>query len=106
MEFQEFNDTLAKLLRGLKRDAGVARIQQGYKGTGSQSARRQIFIRYPDDTCTDLWLEHGRVEFQGVISYGGIAKIPPMRHGENTPEQSYKAIVAALSAARNKEMAA
>lgn len=93
-----FNTALAKLMRGLKRDVGVKIIRQGYKGTGSQKARRQIFVRWPDSTALDIWL------MKGSVQMGGIMNQDPPRPDkfpmEGTPEATYKKIVTVLKAWR------
>lgn len=92
MEINEYNTTLAKLLQGLKKDLGATTIRQGYKGTGSKSFKRQIFVRFANDKHIDLWLESNRVECGGVIRtrFGNVP------HNNRTPTEVYKDIVEVL----------
>jgi len=75
-----YNKDLAKKLGGgLKKLAGVESASQNYKGTGGQSHRRQLWVRFKDGSRpVDLWLEKDHVEIGGVL-HGGNA------HGKKVP---------------------
>lgn len=73
----EFNTQLAKLLQGLKKHANATTVKQGYKGTGTRSYRRHI------------WISLG-----GVIRKG----LPPIRYEEHTPAEVYAKVATALGA--------
>ena len=80
---ESFNAELARLMKGLKKDIGAGNVRQGYKGTGSNSYRRQIFVRMPDmvslpdgvtgkavcrdGKCVDVWLNNTDVMVGGVM---------------------------------------
>ena len=66
-----FNTRLAKLLKGLKKDAGARTIRRGYKGTGGQAHRRQIWVRFTNGALIDLWLESDEIRFGGVMPRSG-----------------------------------
>jgi len=98
-DFNEFNTALAKLMRGLKRDVGAKIIRQGYRGTGSQKARRQIFVRWPDGTPLDIWLDKGSVQMGGI--HNQTPPSPATFPAERTPEATYKKMVGILKAWRS-----
>jgi hypothetical protein len=97
-EYLDFNTKLAKLLQRLKKDAGATVVSQGYRGTGSQAYRRQVFVRF-ENTVVDLWLEAGMIRIGGVLR---DRVPPPVRKGvayENkSPEQVYGELVKLLKA--------
>ena len=69
---ESFNAELARLMKGLKKDIGASNVRQGYKGTGANSHRRQIFVRMPDigavdGKCVDVWLNSTDVMVGGVM---------------------------------------
>lgn len=65
-----FNAALAKKLQALKKDFGAKRVYRGYKGTGGQGHRYQIWVDMPSERCVDLWLEENK------ISIGGVCRAP------------------------------
>jgi len=88
----EFNKALAKLLPKLKRDLGVGTIRQGYKGTGKQAHRRQVFVRLADGTPTDIWLD------TGFVTLGGIHKrLGQFKTHDKTPTEAYAEILRMLT---------
>jgi hypothetical protein len=93
-----FNTALSKLLSKLKRDAGASQVRQNYKGTGSQSFRRQVLVRFQSGALTDIWLNKDYVEFNGVVGMTGSNKpVPkPLAYDDMTPEQVYAKIADAL----------
>lgn len=98
-----FNAALAKLISGLKRDTdkAVTQIRQGYKGTGSKSYARQIWIRIEGHGRggPDLWLEKGYVRIGGIIPlHKGIEK-PGRVYGDDSPATVYAWIVETIKAA-------
>ncbi len=120
MDRIEFNTKLAKMLQGLKKEGLAIKVRQGYKGTGGQSARRQIWVDFNANvikplpgqdytnysSCTDVWLENGRVTIGGVVAFTAIdnrreipsyAKNPFQNYTqESTPESVYAWIVEML----------
>jgi hypothetical protein len=102
-EWLDYNTALSKLFRRLKRDVGATNVRQSYRGTGGQKHRRQMWVRGPGASSTDLWLESGSVTFGGIVSIlpsGDHVDAPKksIEYGDMTPEQTYKAIVANLKA--------
>ncbi len=72
--FETFNASLAKKLKSLKKDLGATNIRQGYKGTGSKSHRRQIWVSFPNASI-DIWLEEFTIKLGGVCGTGsGLVK--------------------------------
>lgn len=94
MDFDAFNTALAKLIKSLKKDVGASHVRQGYKGTGAQKHRRQMFVRFADDSATDLWLDSGYLGTVGVV----MGKVPRMRisYEGKTPEQVYQELLQVL----------
>jgi hypothetical protein len=91
-----FNADLAKKLKGLKKAIGATSISQGYKGTGSQSHRRQIWVRAPGLTCngvTDIWVDTKEVKLGGVMD---LRRLPAIVYGERTVDEVYEAVVKGL----------
>ena len=88
-----YNTKLAKLLQGLKRDAGATNINQNYRGTGSRAYRRQLFVGFKSGKVTDLWLEADRVELGGVTKVLG-----KISHNGRTPEEVYTDVAHVLKA--------
>lgn len=90
-----FNTDLAAKLRGLKKSIKATTVRQEYRGTGSQSHRRQIWVRAEGlpRGFTDLWLDTKSVSLGGV---SGLAGRPPIAYGEQTVDEVYDAIVKAL----------
>lgn len=87
-----FNTAMAKRLKSLKKDLSVLSVIQGYKGTGSRSCRRQIFVRFTNDKIIDLWLEESMVLLGGVCRTNyGVVQI----NGRNV-DDVYSDIVASL----------
>lgn len=96
MDIKAHNDALAALIKkNLKKDLPSVETQrQGYKGTGSKSHRRQIFLRGRDNRCLDIWLETERVTLGGVV--GGGSGSTSFRIADRTPEESYAELVEQL----------
>lgn len=96
-----YNAQIAKLMAQLKRDKnlGVTGVRQGYKGTGSQAHKRQIWVKVPSHERggPDVWLDSGFVKVGGIID---IPKsIPSMKKYEGeSPEAVYKWIADTLKA--------
>jgi hypothetical protein len=94
-----YNTQLAKLMAQLKRDKnlGVTGVRQGYKGTGSQAHKRQIWVKVPSHERggPDVWLEGGFVRVGGIID---IPKSIPntKKYGDESPEQVYNWIADTL----------
>lgn len=108
----EFNTKLSKLLQGLKK-AGIAiKVRQGYKGTGNQAARRQIWIDFNGNaikplpgqdysnysSCCDVWLDKHSIKIGGVVAFTAIkgevfVQNPAMSYKDQTPETVYAWVV-------------
>ncbi len=96
MTTQEYCDTLTKLIKGLKKDLGAVNIRQGYKGTGTRSYRRQLFVTFANEVCIDLWVDDGVLGLGGVIR-SGFGKIPYSGpDGDLTPQAVYALCVEKL----------
>ena len=105
-----FNDSLKKLLKGLKRDTGAKKIKQTYKGKGGEAARSQQLVEWSGATL-GIWPDKGFVSLRGprtsreVYDADGkwlkTDRTPPttdrIDYGSKTPEAVYKEIVKALS---------
>lgn len=68
---EEFNKALAKKMQDLKKNGIALNIRQGYKGTGSKSASRQIWVTmfeqlFQGCSC-DVWLESKSAHIGGVV---------------------------------------
>lgn len=89
-----FSNVLAKKLQKLKKDVpGVAKVRQGYRGTGKQNHRRQIWVDFKDSSRDiDVWLSGEGVAVGGVrfVNQGRIRTI------ERTVDEVYADIVKAL----------
>ena len=95
----EFNTTLSKLMKGLKKDAGVKSIRQNYKGTGSQKAVRQLWVRFTGGSVIDIWLQHHTISFGGVVANSVSGNVSPGNIEKvGTPQQTYQLIKSALIA--------
>lgn len=96
-----FNTKLAKLMQGLKKDAGASRIAQNYKGTGSVAYRRQIWIHFKSGAVVDVWLENGYAQIGGVVmnrapgSQSTLATRTRVPYGES-PEWTYRSLAVVL----------
>lgn len=64
-----FNSEIEKALKGLKRKGLASSVTRGYKGTGGQAHKRQVWIRL-DTGLVDVFLETGYARIGGVISHG------------------------------------
>ena len=87
----------------MKKDAGAETIRQNYRGTGSQKAVRQIFVRFRSGAVVDLWLRHGFLEFGGVVARGGGGPGLPkgVVYQSRTVEQVYQEALGHLQAWAN-----
>lgn len=63
-----YTAAVAKALLGYKKLAQLASIRQNYKGTGSQRARRQLWIRLVTGGAIDIWLEADSYTLGGVTA--------------------------------------
>ena len=100
-----FNSELTKKLKGLKRDLGVKTISQGYKGTGGQKHRRQIWLRWDDGSVVDVWVDDGFFSFGGITSQIGGRNVqvnPRQIDYDGKPVDAiYREVVTALKAWRS-----
>lgn len=93
-EAEVFGAAMAKRLQGLKKDFGAKHVKQNYRGTGSQSFRRQVWVRFNDGTGTDIWVEGPVVSIGGVFDrYYGHARFDA---ADGDVERVYAALVAEL----------
>jgi hypothetical protein len=99
-----FNAALAKMMSKLKKALGAQHVKAGYKGTGSKSYKRQIFMRLADDSAVDVWLDYGFAEIGGVMSLPGVDR-SPIKYAGKTPADVYDEILKRLQAAQNKAKA-
>lgn len=97
---EEFTGKLAGLLKRLKKDTGCVAVRQNYKGTGSKSHRRQLYLGFANGETGDVWLEADRIEFGGVILFSGIPRGTAIEYGDKSPEQVYAEVVAVFTRAR------
>jgi len=68
----ELTGLLAKEIRKQLKTIGAVNIRQGYKGTGSQAAVRQLWCRFDNGAVIDLWIGRGTVvQLGGVVRNGG-----------------------------------
>jgi len=97
LEPVEFNTQLAKELKKLKKDLGVTKVRQNYRGTGSKKAVRQLYISVPWQwRGLDLWLYKDCTALGGCIV--PIKPQPVVKHEGKTPAQVYEEIKAELEA--------
>jgi hypothetical protein len=101
-DWNEYNTKLARLMMKLKKDAGAESIRQNYKGTGSQKARRQLWVRFKSGAVIDLWIDMGYVGLGGVVTNrppGSDVLLSTKRisYENKTPEQTYAEVVKVLN---------
>lgn len=86
-----FNTALAKELKKLKKAVGATKIRQGYKGTGRQKFRRQVWVDVPwNSRGIDLWLEASAIGMGGVIApFGQGVRIP---YADKSPQEVYQEV--------------
>lgn len=99
------NASLAKLVsKKIKAAHKGALCRVGYVGTGSQSNRRQLWVRLPSDTGLDIWFEEFATKLGGVVGTGSGT----VRHAEhgNDAEKIADAVVALLTAIDKARLAA
>jgi len=76
---------IARAFRSHKKDAQIRGIRQNYKGTGSKRAHRQLFVRFENGSCIDVWLHPKYAKYGGVI---GVDITPVgMVYEDRTPAQ-------------------
>jgi hypothetical protein len=107
-DWTEYNTKLAKLMQKLKKDVGAGSIRQGYKGTGSQKARRQLWVRWKNEAVIDIWLDMGYVTFGGIVMNrppGSDVTISAKKLPyKDKPEQTYAEIVKILKPWANPDI--
>lgn len=69
---EKFTGDIVAALQKHKKACGISNMRQNYKGTGSRSHRRQIWITFKSETkrSIDIWLEDNQVSFFGVCRQG------------------------------------
>jgi hypothetical protein len=65
---ETFTGEVGRALGKLKRFCGVQSIRQNYKGTGTQAARRQLWVRLKDGRAIDVWLDAHSYRLGGVTT--------------------------------------
>ena len=90
----EYVGAVAKTLKRLKKSLGATTIRQGYKATGySAGTSVQVFVRFPDESCCDIWLGPQSVTFRPL--YGGPehgCKPANIETDGTDPEATYRQI--------------
>ena len=99
-EAEQFTGKVARQLKRLKKDLGVGRISQGYKGTGSQRAARKMRLGsmpadFPEPHMS-IWLDgagwrYGAVA--GALRVDGQAVVPRRSYGSLSPEGVYDVVL-------------
>lgn len=67
---EKFTGDIVAALQRHKKACGISNMRQNYKGTGSRSHRRQIYITFKSEKRVDIWFEDDRVSFSGVCRQG------------------------------------
>ena len=92
-----FSNAFAKLLKKLKKDVpGVKRVYGGYKGTGRQKSRRQVWVDFKEgmtDRNLDLWVSGSGVTLGGVLGPVSKAIVSAI---DRTPDEVYRDVVKEL----------
>lgn len=101
-----YNTTLAKLFQRLKKDAGATSIAQNYRGTGTQSYRRQLWVHFKSGAVIDLWLNAIDLGLGGVVKNRPPGAAPgelprSIAYDDKTPEQVYDEAMPLLRAWAN-----
>lgn len=78
----DFNTSLAKLMRGLKRDLGAKKVKQHSRNS---RGHRNIWVSLPDVTL-DVWLDDGHAQL-GRLLWKAQGWGPTIQYGNSTPEQ-------------------
>jgi hypothetical protein len=92
----QYTGAIARALQTHKKYMNVKSIRQGYKGTGSKSAKRQLWVRFQDGSVTDIWLMNQSAVYGGVVPISIAPSGTP--YGEQTPEQVAQTIANHLHA--------
>ena len=103
-----YNTTLAKLFQRLKKDAGATSVAQNYRGTGTQSYRRQLWVHFQSGAVIDLWLNARDLGLGGVVKNRPPADVEArvelprvIEYGDKTPQQVYDEAMPLLRAWAN-----
>lgn len=86
MDPDAFNKQLARELGKFKRTLGATKVRQGYKGTGGQKHRRQIWIDLPQGTI-DIFLETNSAKLGGVMAPLGRGPDTTISYEGKSPKQ-------------------
>ena len=97
----QYTADIGRELLKLRRAYGLLGVRQNYKGTGSQRANRQLYIRLPTDESVDVWLNMQNYEIGGVTNLRLPGSFP---YNGRTPTEVAKDIADKLKmlAERNK----
>lgn len=103
VDYPSFNASLLKILPKLKREAPVANMRQGYKGTGSKAGIFQVFVRFEGGASVDLWLKNDRVEIKSLYTETGETwpnrlTATSVDYEGRSPEQVFAALAQILKA--------
>ena len=82
---EAFTGEVAKAIQKHKKVLGVSNIRQNYKGTGSQVARRQLYVSFKTNQVIDIWLDENAVKFDGCCRQG-LASLA-VKYEDKTPTQ-------------------
>lgn len=92
---EAFTGQIGRALGPYKKGAGLKSIRQNYKGTGSQRARRQLYIQLTTGQVIDVWLDTDSYILGGVT----VTRVPGRwPYGDRTPEAIAGAIAGQLQA--------
>jgi hypothetical protein len=113
---ESFSKDLSKMLQSLKKEGLASKVRQGYKGTGTKSNRRQVWVDFekptkPLDvehktwqgsTSVDIWIEGRSVRIGGVIPFvssvdGILKRNPSISIGDLSPSAVFAWIVEQLN---------
>lgn len=94
-EQMAFTAAVAKALLTHRKDVGITNVRQNYKGTGSQRARRQLWISFDDGRAVDVWLDADGFTVGGVTQLRMAGRFD---YGDRTPLDVAADVAAKLKA--------
>ena len=98
---EQFTASIARELMKYRKSHGLISIRQNYKGTGSQRATRQLWVRFTSG-AVDVWLHPGSYDIGGVT----MLRIPGQTaYGNRTPADIAKEIAEKINMAFNAKVA-
>jgi len=99
----QYTADVAKELLKHRKTHGLQAIRQNYKGTGSQRAKRQLWVRFTNGEAVDVWLEEKGYSIGGVTILRMPGRFP---YEGKTPVDVAKEIAEKLKSLSQKTMAA